>query len=508
MYIILSNTKLVQSRLNSIVSRLSITLEVYAIQPRQPGKSGDGGSSDVIPAKELIFTGTIDNAGEPLLIIDRHGPGGGAGDNDTLYMVWKMRAVLSNSIPAATVKPTERKTNGSHTGRPRSKAQFPFITFLASASLRTTENSVRKGSVDDYLPSKIPASINLLEPLQDAPGLAHAKPYLSAARVSRMIPATSTAARLPKRLESSSKYAFRIVPAVNLRIGYSKLSFNPRSPSIIASLDVEAAPIAECDILFEEISLWLERGSVASLMTTQDGLLPLMCKSEDNITLLYQLVPDEVKDQLHTQSANHRAFEVFMSMKAIVSEDCQPLLTMKWRANIDFTAALNSSYGGLKGTSHHSNYALASPNPAPGLNAASAAQVTGAGVGSSQVIKESEELGLTVTLCGPDEVYVGEVFRWNVLIVNRSSQVRRLSLTAIPKRGRNDKTGSRSSVAPMTDALSPGVAKAVLDEDILHAMQSNAVTDTVELISLSADVKIGSVVFGFLMEAMIPILRY
>ncbi len=143
-------------------------------------------------------------------------------------------------------------------GRPRSKIHFPFITFVALANIKTTDLTTSTGAADDYLPSQIPASINLLEPLQSDPALATLQPYLAANRVSRIMPANLIASRLPRRLESTSRQVYQIMPAVNLRIRYSRLSLNPRSQFIIMSVDLEVAALADCEIVVEEVVLWLE----------------------------------------------------------------------------------------------------------------------------------------------------------------------------------------------------------------------------------------------------------
>jgi hypothetical protein len=115
-----------------------------------------------------------------------------------------------------------------------------------------------------------------------------------------------------------------------------------------------------------------------------------------------------------------------------------------------------------------------------------------------------------MTFTGPDTpVQPGQEFTWTVFVVNRvskhdapggggipvSTAARKLALLAIPKRRRNElrvirPPSTAGSVAGpgKRDAL---IADAVLDENVVHAMQRSSVVDSTEVVCLSADVRVG-----------------
>ncbi len=95
----LSNPHLARSRLDAVLARLVITLEVYALQPHQPSSVGDGGVADNVPTKEVIYSGVVDETEKPFLTLEgRVHNGGGVGES-TFYVVWKMRTILSKCDP-------------------------------------------------------------------------------------------------------------------------------------------------------------------------------------------------------------------------------------------------------------------------------------------------------------------------------------------------------------------------------------------------------------------------
>jgi len=106
----------------------------------------------------------------------------------------------------------------------------------------------------------------------------------------------------------------------------------------------------------------------------------------------------------------------------------------------------------------------------------------------------STNTGLTFTISGPKRVYVGEIFRWQLFIVNLSKDTRRLAVVVVPSRKRNDGRTllpQRYSLGCARGDEAGVVAEAALEDNVLYGIQKNATTDPTELITLSTDVRIG-----------------
>lgn len=100
------------------------------------------------------------------------------------------------------------------------------------------------------------------------------------------------------------------------------------------------------------------------------------------------------------------------------------------------------------------------------------------------------DFGVSITFTAPKTVYIGRPFSWDVLVLNRSSKPRQLLLTVIPKRKKHLHS-SKSSSASATVLAKTDIADAVIDENMLYAMQRNAAHEHAEVISLSTDVRVG-----------------
>lgn len=93
-----------------------------------------------------------------------------------------------------------------------------------------------------------------------------------------------------------------------------------------------------------------------------------------------------------------------------------------------------------------------------------------------------------MTFSGPEHVYVGEAFKWDVFVVNRSTKIRMLALLALPKsRAWSRRHISKSSSSSGIVRESDDAADAVVDENVLYATQKHAVIEPAGLVNLSTD---------------------
>ncbi|KAH0544067.1 hypothetical protein FGG08_001685 [Glutinoglossum americanum] len=471
-YVILRTTYLEEDTLKSYLSRLTITLEAHAVNKQQQLPM-EGQSSHAGQFKELIYSGRIQDFEDPLIIV--HGPGeaGNGVEKSHIVTVWKLNVLLS---------------------RPRIRMQNVIVVFAASANLKPVEQTKAEDIEEEYLPSQTPSDLNLLESFKDGPAWASIAPHLSALKVSRVVPATQITKELLRPLRNISQRTFRAVPAVSSRVRYSKLNTYASNPSIIASLDFDVTPFADCSVVLDWVNLELSGGTVEALTGPHGSGIPLTCRPRDDVTFLYRLTPDGIIETVSHKS-NVRSLEVSITAVALVTEDCHPRIEMKWRTNVDFSAPLNPSFSGpsqhLQRVNRPSNLPVisaagATPSSVP-TTIGSRPLTLGAdtlplGEYDHQKSGSSGDLGLTITFSGPRDVHVGGVFQWEVFIVNRSSRPRKLALVAIPKRRRADtkrsaprppSTGSGRKVGLVTDA--------VVDENIIYAMQRSAVMEPAEL---------------------------
>ncbi|KAI1755144.1 TRAPP trafficking subunit Trs65-domain-containing protein [Xylaria castorea] len=473
------------------------TLESLTISLEAQVVNGHTSDRDGSPASEVIYNGTIDGSLDPAIIIHNSVDSDASSDEDPVsynYAVWKKSVFLS---------------------RPRIRLQSPSAVFVATASLRSATSPFSNEPQDDYMPSSITSSLNLLESFGSDPALNGIMPRLSALRVSRVAPLTQQANGLVRPIKSLSRLSLRVYPAVHARIKFTHPNTAPATATVIAMLEVDFTPFFDCEIILNSIALAVPEAVVEDL-TGQAGLsLPLSCVSHDHITFIYRIVP--ANTDVVSQSLV-RDLDIAITATAFVSPHTKPCLRMTWTAVVDFTVPVNPGYGptmqpiqrahrpsqlsiGGESTTSFTAPSIARPDALPSLEAS-----------TTQTETVVPELGITVTFTAPPptrKILVGEEFSWGVFVVNQSpnqsAAARKLAMVVIPRRRRNESRVTRPpSMSRPPDgpqrhsklSRDRSVAEAILDDNVVHAMQSSSVVDDAELICLSTDVRIGPLVPG------------
>ena len=462
--------------LRSYLGRLVIHVEAQVINV--PSGSPE---SQPIPGQEIIYNGSIRDSEDPLIIVQgpdetEHNPGEGH-----ILVIWKLSAFLI---------------------RPRLRLQNPSITFSAIASLKPSDQVNPESLKEEYLPSQVPSGINLLESFKDDPALGGVAPRLSALRVSRVAPATQLARDMMRPLKNLSRQTVKCYPAINARVRYSRPSSTPNNPIVIASLDLDITPFTNCEITLRKVQLSIVGGKVEGMNDVPGMYLPISCFPQDDITFLYRIEPHDLDV---TNKSLVRAIDISIEATANLSATCQPKIKMHWTTSIDFTSPVNAGFGNATqpiqrphrpaqlsiGNSTFDNVptiaslAITKPDALPTID------VTTRQTRNSSV----PDFGVTVTFTGPNPdipIVPGIPFHWSVFIVNRSDRPRKLAVIVVPKRRR---TEARIARPPSTSFASPHpdhkVADAVVDENVVYAMQRNSALDPTEIICMSTDTRVG-----------------
>lgn len=460
--------------LRSYLGRLVINLEAQVV-------NGQAETHEGPPGQEVIFNGSVQDNEEPLIIVQGPDDSEGKPGEGHILVIWKLSAFLL---------------------RPRLRLQNPSIVFSATAGLKPSKQVPTGNLREEYLPSQVPSGLNLLESFSNDPALAGVKPRLSALRVSRVAPATQVARDLMRPLKNISRQSIKCYPAINARVRYSRPNSAPSNPLVIASLDVDITPFANCEIILTKVQLDITGGDVVDMNNVPGMILPISCRPQDDITFLYRVEPDELDI---TNKSLVRALDISIQASANVSSVCQPQISMKWTTSLDFTLPVNPGFG-------NPTQPIQRPHRPAQLSIGNSSFETVPTVSSLAVIRPDAlpsidittrqqrnssvpDFGVTVTFTGPPPniaIYPGVPFVWSVFIVNRSDRPRKLSLKVLPKRRR---TEARITRPPSTSYAGPRkehkVADAVVDENIVYAMQRNSAVDTTEVVCMSTEARVG-----------------
>ncbi|KAM3563710.1 hypothetical protein ARSEF4850_002188 [Beauveria asiatica] len=495
-----------EKELQSSLQRLMISLAAHVVN------STTAANRDATPASESIFVGAVSDISDPFVVVDEES--GSDSDSETptryLYAVWKLAVPLS---------------------RPRMRLHRPSIVLSASAGVRPEQSpSSEQARAAGYLQSGAPSGLNLLESFAGDPGLHGVRPRLSALRVSRVVPVTRPPDLLT-RLRTLPQLQLPVAALVHARIRFVRPSAAaPPTSTVVALLELDFTPDLDCEALVDKVALTTSAGTVESLSSSSDDnklaalALPLRCVAHDHVTLMYAVRPHRL--DVNARDANN-ALHIAVSAVIQVAPGarCTPRIDMAWTAGLDLSAPLNPSFGavtetGIQRAHRPAQLSLAStaslsavtplktpsnmrPDALPLLEASSSSTTP-----SAAPTAAVPELGITMSFSSPTAaVRPGDVFSWTVYVLNRSSggggsssddpataakTARKLALVAIPRRRRHE---ARSSLRPPSTASrrhgEPDVAAAVVDDNVLHALQKNASVDGADLVCLSADTRVG-----------------
>lgn len=499
-FLILRTRGLGDTLLQSYLKRLSITVQVQVVNSPATDRV------EIAPASEIIHAAEVEDVTSPLAVIDGANVDGDAGDDtdSASYTVWKASIFLT---------------------RPRIRLYGPSIVFSVSASLKPDPGQSGEQH-NGYLESGTPLGLNLLESFARDPLLGGVKPRLSAMRVSRVAPVTQSKDSYPI-LKGLARFSKKIYPAVHTRVRFARPNTIPPSPSIIALLEIDFTSYFDCEVAVDAVTLSIPEGQVEDLNDVPGLSLPLNCVAHDHVTFMYRLAPQE--SDVHVKSQT-RELSISIECSALVRPGfCTPKLRMAWSTILDFTLPVNPVFGTSVNKPFQRSHKPAQLSISDGTSFVSPAVSRPDSLPSLEALamRTAEtsipEFGITMTFTAPEgPIYPGDEFVWTVYVVNRNTQAlspsrppseavppaRKLTLLAVPKRRRNDMrvirppstAGLDHMLARRKSATAGGagaegpeaeIADAVLDENIVHAMQRSSLVDSTEVVCLSADVRVG-----------------
>ena len=376
-----------------------------------------------------------------------------------------------------------------------------MITFKPVGILRSQNSMSHELTLDPYLPDCTPQSVNLLESLKGDPVLRGVEPRLLAYRLSRTAAASAILSSTHQNITTAAQRAFRAIPAISARIRYTRSKGDGAKPTLIASLDIETAPFHDIYVTITSVDLVLSEGLAEDLNGSHTLTLPMTCRPKDNQVFLFRLTPSG--NILDGSNSSPRTIDVKIDATVLVSDICRPRIEMRWKAGVDFSTALNPSYGAPNQPMQRDKRPTSLPVPpipknGNGMPAAPQGAGSRSGADSSPNRSRSNsvnDLSITVTFTAPKDVHVGVPFSWDAFVVNRSSISRKLAIMVIPIRKRSEIRGhlSKPSSSSVVGSKERGNFDAVLDETHLYAVQRSSGNDDVQIVSLSADVKLGYV---------------
>ncbi|KAJ4985727.1 hypothetical protein SVAN01_08814 [Stagonosporopsis vannaccii] len=451
-YVVFRTPLLEDEALKSYLGRLAVSLDVFAFGTA-PGPDQE---AKALP-KELLYSETIKDTNEPTIVLHE------SEGVQHAYVFWKV------DVPIA---------------RPQGRFHKPAIYFQPTASLKPDVTARKREPRDDYLPSRVPPALNLLQSFEHDAALVGVHPRLSAMRISKIAPSAPLAREVARPIKTGQRPLFRVVPPLMWRTRFARVHTSLADLSLMASLDIEIAQYTSYKVKIREVALSLHGGEIKALaaLDTSTAYSP-----GDLLSYLYKATPDVGPDGTPAFGSKGHVLTLNIEADVLMSESCQPHVAIQWKTAVDFASEQQSSL--IKAAHRLSSTSQASSIKSPDSLPSHETQ--------EQEVAD-KAINVTLTISGPPRVQVGAVFTWDVFIVNRSDKIRRLAVTVIPKR-------KRDAHRPQSSASSMGghgadkkelLATAVLDENVVYGRQKGAKTEPTQLVCLTTDIRLGQLAPG------------
>lgn len=456
-YLVLRIPAAGEDQIKQLLSCLSVNLEAHAIgqtvvrppDPNQPPQQKE--------VKELLASELVNISGEdPLMLATELQAEGDDDSYQFVFLFWK------------TVIPI---------GRPKGRLQKLAVYFTPSATFNPSQTKPKAAVIeDDYLPSQIPLSGNLLQAFTNDDTYGEVKPFLSESRLTRLASGIPIVKQPSRSLRCGPRKLFRAAPAFLWRIRFLRFPNLSETEAILACFDIEFTQYAAYNVSLDKVDLQLTSGH--SEVVAAD--LPRICQANEQHTLIYKIFPQSSAEKAIDIAELQRTLTIILTSTVLVSKTCLPTVKIKWKTALELPPSRPPSRAApLSSISER----------APPLSH-DALIMTGHVAESDPSMDVAD--GVTLSITAPDEIVIGREFRWDVLVVNRSEKVQRLALVSMPRRRHQEiipnlkRPGSSGTHSEKKD-----LAPTIVDENVLFAVHKNSILDPTELVCLTPDVKIG-----------------
>lgn len=410
---------------------LQLTLETFCESDEHENQDEN---THATPSKrELVDVRSVKDSGPLIEVKDSLGDEGGA--KPILCITWKTEVHLSKVVVQICADKQLIEEGRSRVRHPNSSIQF-----VASVALRAPQTKETTGPKDEYLPSGVPESVNILAAFHSDPEFRDNTPVLSAARLSKILPASATIGETARPLRSQPYNAIPIAPVIGTSVGFSHVGAAPNLAKVLASLDIEVDPSLETDLLLDSVELSLSDGRVEPLGVPRSLALPKLCRPQDSMSFVYSLLPSNLQALSSTGTlwGPSHVLSLHVTGSVLNSDDKDAPgypIKIHWRTQVDLSTLYRNLPSVLNSTQ-------------PPRNSASDAT-------TQQAPPQALSSLLTITISGPSTVRVGATLKWSFLLANRS-HTRTLRLALTPLLTVDGASSEVSSLVPLTPDLKIG----------------------------------------------------
>ena len=287
--------------------------------------------------------------------------------------------------------------------------------FVTTATRNNSNKLSYYGNEEECLRSGIPLPSNVLQPLSHDPALENIRPYLSALRFTKITPSISGDRNYPKPIVLKSK-TYPVLRILGTK--YRVISCNKiRAKQImLLSIEVKASTVLNTEVRLVKVDLFFSSGVARQRTQFLSTEQPLNLKPGDQTSLLYEVIMDDINDNNNDKWPIARIckgnivalVDISTERSTKVLIDCRDAMYDAFQKATAELLVEPSSNVLIKPSFSHEDYQ-----------------------NNSSLSHPFHDQGIAISVSGPQEVRWGEVFVWNILIVNKTRAARRCFVTLL-----------------------------------------------------------------------------
>lgn len=269
---------------------------------------------------------------------------------------------------------------------------------------------------EEYLHSGTPLPSNILQPLLHDSALDNTRPYMSALRFTKVALSISENRNSQKPIALTRSKLYPALPILSAKYRLISCTRSQEKSVLLVSIEITSSTTLNTDVRLVKVDLLFPSGEVRERTQSVSSGQPFEIKPGDQNSLIYEITIHDFereKTEKWPMAGNCNGNIVAL---VDIPRECSTRIFLDCKKYID-DAIRNKSTDSLM---DRSPFALMKPY-----------------VSCKDYQTDSNSLphfrnqGIAITVSGPQEVRWGEVFVWNILIVNKTRAARRCRVTLL-----------------------------------------------------------------------------
>ena len=281
--------------------------------------------------------------------------------------------------------------------------------FVTTATRNTSMNLVHAAKEEEFLRSGTPLPSNILQPLLHDSALEGTRPCMSALRFTKVTSSTSGNRNSRKPIVLTRSKLYPAFPILSVKYRVISCTINEGKPILLLSIEISTSTVLNTGVKLLKVDLTFTSGEVRQKTQSVSARQFFELKPGDETSLLYEITMNDKRPK--TGDCNGKIIarvDVPKECSTRILLDCKEYICDALeKANIKFSMD-EPPYAFMEPYDESKNYLTNTNLFHPFLNQ-----------------------GVAITISGPQEVRWGEVFFWNILIVNRTHAARRCCITLL-----------------------------------------------------------------------------